>query len=91
MSEKIKAKLLDYELVGSDTVTFKLEDGAKMKVKVNLVKVARAIEKTEDGTTIYQAQVNNNVTFLPKDRNVEIPKPPAGKPKKIGAQDPRYG
>jgi hypothetical protein len=89
MSEKIKAKLLDFELIGSDTIVFKLEDGTKMKVQVNLVKVARANEKTEDGTTIYQAQVNNTITFLPKDRNVDIPKPPT-QPKKIGAKDPRY-
>jgi len=38
----VQFKMLDYKLVGSNIVTFRLEDGATVRVKVDIAKVGVA-------------------------------------------------
>ena len=50
--EKIEFKMLDHQRVGEEHVTFKLEDGTIVKVKVDLDRVGIATNyKNPDGTT----------------------------------------
>ena len=57
MSEKpnkIEFKMLDYKRLENDFVSFKLEDGTVVKVKVDLDRVGKAANyKNPDGTPHY--------------------------------------
>ena len=48
---KIDFKMLDYERVGGDFVAFKLEDGALVKVKVDLDRVGIALNHKDRKST----------------------------------------
>lgn len=73
--EKVEFKILDAKLVGSNTVVFRLEDGAMIKVKVDIQRAAVAINfKNPDGTPNYNIQTGLNLTIIPKDKKFYIPK-----------------
>jgi major membrane immunogen (membrane-anchored lipoprotein) len=73
--EKIEFKMLDYERVGSDTVTFKLEDGTIVKVKVDLDRAGIATNfRNQDGTSHYAVNTSVKVTIIPADKKFTLSK-----------------
>ena len=73
--EKVEFKILEAKLVGSNTVVFRLEDGAIIKVKVDIERAAVAIDfKNPDGTPYYNIGTGLRLTVIPKDKKFYIPK-----------------
>ena len=86
--EQVEFKWLDAKLVGSDTVVFRLEDGAMVKVKVDVARAGVAIDfKNPDGTPHYNVSAGLRIQVIPKSKKFYIPKskiripPPAKEPK----------
>lgn len=72
---KIEFKMLDYERVGTDFVAFKLEDGALVKVKVDLDRVGIATNhKNPDGTPHYAVNTSVKLTIIPSERTFSVEK-----------------
>jgi hypothetical protein len=75
MPDKIEFKMLDYESVGDDTVSFKLEDGTLVKVKVSLERVGIATNyRNPDGTAHYALNSAVKLYVIPADRRFTMPK-----------------
>jgi len=76
MSEsKIEFKLLEAKLIGNDTITFKLEDGATVKIKVDINRAGVAKNFTNpDGTPHYNVQASLKVNVIPPSKTYSIPK-----------------
>jgi hypothetical protein len=73
--DKIEFKMLDHERVGDDTVTFKLEDGTIVKVKVDLDRAGIATNyKNPDGTLHYAVNTSVKVFVIPYDKKFSLPK-----------------
>ncbi|MBE44296.1 MAG: hypothetical protein CMO16_03840 [Thaumarchaeota archaeon] len=73
--DKIEFKMLDHERVGVDTVTFKLEDGTIVRVKVDLDRVGLATNyKNPDGTSHYAVNTSVKVFVIPQDRKFTLSK-----------------
>lgn len=73
--DNIEFKMLDHERVGDDTVTFKLEDGTIVKVKVDLDRAGIAINyKNPDGTAHYAINASLKVFVIPRDKKFSLPK-----------------
>jgi hypothetical protein len=73
--EKVEFKILDAKLVGSDTVVFRLEDGAMVKIKVDIERAAVATNyKNPDGTLHYNIGAGLRVAVTPSDKKFYIPK-----------------
>jgi hypothetical protein len=73
--DKIEFKMLDHERVGMDTVTFKLEDGTIVKVKVDLDRAGVATNyKNPDGTSHYAVNTSVKVSVIPPDKKFTLPK-----------------
>lgn len=67
--------MLDYERVGADFVSFKLEDGTIVKVKVDLDRVGIATNhKNPDGTPHYAINTSVKLTIIPSDRKFSVEK-----------------
>jgi len=74
--EKVEFNILEAKLVGSNTVVFRLEDGAMVKVKVDIERAAVAVNfKNPDGTPHYNIGTGLKLTIIPKDKKFYIPKP----------------
>ena len=75
--EQIKFKQISAKLVGSDVVTFRLEDGTLVKAHVDLGRVGVAVDrKNPDGTPIYNISANVRIDFETKDKTFYAPIPP---------------
>ena len=73
--DKIEFKMLDHDRVGSDTVTFKLEDGTIVKVKVDLDRAGISTNfKNPDGTAHYAVNTSVKVSVIPPDKKFTLPK-----------------
>jgi hypothetical protein len=80
VKSKIEFKMLDYERVGGDFVAFKLEDGALVKVKVDLDRVGIATNhKNPDGTPHYAINTSVKLTIIPNERKFSVEKNPKEK------------
>jgi hypothetical protein len=67
--DKIEFKMLDHERVGDEHVTFKLEDGTIVKVKVDLDRVGIALNyKNLDGTPHYAVNASLKLSLIPNER-----------------------
>jgi len=67
--EKVDFKLLDHERTGTEYVSFKLEDGTIVKVKVDLDRVGIATNyKNPDGTPHYAINTSVKITVIPNER-----------------------
>ncbi|MFQ6025394.1 MAG: hypothetical protein ACE5JT_02625 [Nitrosopumilaceae archaeon] len=67
--DKIEFKMLDFERTGNESVSFKLEDGTLVKVKVDLDRAGVATNyKNSDGTSPYTVKTSVKVSIIPKDR-----------------------
>ena len=93
MAEKkedlVEFKWLEAKLVGSDTVTFRLEDGALVKIKVDVDRAGVAVNYANpDGTPHYHIDVSWKVNVTPPKkkfyiRRSELPPIPPNKKKNI--------
>lgn len=92
MSEGVSDfKVLDSKLLGNDTVVFRLEDGAMLKVKVFLGMAGVAINPDgslkldPNGGPIYNFNLNPHVTIIQPNRTykapLNLPTPTAQPPK----------
>ena len=73
--EKVEFKWLDAKLVGSDTVVFRLEDGAMVKIKVDIDRAGIAINLTNpDGSPRYNINASLKVNVVPSGKKFSIPK-----------------
>jgi len=67
--------MLDYKLIGSDTVAFRLEDGAIVKIKVDLDRAGVAENfKNPDGTSHYNIGAGLKVQIKPPGGKYSLPK-----------------
>lgn len=72
-SDKIEFKMLDYAVEGSDTVSFKLEDGTIVKVKVALERVGVATNfRNPDGTPHYAVNTSVKLYVMPFDKRFTL-------------------
>jgi len=76
MSEpKIEFKWLEAKCIGTDTVVFKLEDGATVKIKVDLDRAGVATSFTNpDGTPHYNIGASLKVNVIPTKKSYYISK-----------------
>lgn len=74
--DKIEFKMLDYSTVdGDDTVTFKLEDGTIVKVKVGIERVGVATNyRNPDGSLHYAVNTSVKLYVIPHDKRFTLSK-----------------
>ena len=61
--------------MGSDTVMFRLEDGARVKIKVDIDRAGVAVNFTNpDGTPHYNINASLKVSVIPSGKKFMIPK-----------------
>jgi hypothetical protein len=71
----VEFKLLDAKCVGSDTVVFRLEDGAMVKIKVDIQRAGVAVGITNpDGTSHYDIGAALKVSVVPTKKSYYVPK-----------------
>jgi len=74
-SERIEFRMLDFAAVGDDTVSFKLEDGTVVRVKVSLERVGVATNyRNPDGTAHYAVNTAVKLYIIPHDKKFTMPK-----------------
>jgi|YelNatPaOPRAMG01_1025707.scaffolds.fasta_scaffold02691_9 hypothetical protein len=72
---EVEFKMLDFKCLGNDTVVFRLEDGAIVKVKVDLDRAGVAVNfRNPDGTPHYAINTALKITVVPPDKKFSIPK-----------------
>jgi len=70
--EKIDFKMLDHERTGNEYVSFKLEDGTIVKVKVDLDRVGIATNyKNPDGTSHYAINTSVKIQLFQTKENFQ--------------------
>ena len=73
--DQVEFRWVDSKLVGSNTVVFRLEDGAMVKIKVDIRRAGVAINfKNPDGTPHYAIDTNLGIEVVPKSKKFYIPK-----------------
>jgi hypothetical protein len=73
--DNIEFKILEYKLVGSDTVVFRLEDGAMVKVRVDIGRAGVATNlKNPDGSPHYNIAADLRISVIPAEKKFLIPK-----------------
>ena len=73
--DRIEFRMLDHASVGDDTVSFRLEDGTTVKVKVTLERVGIATNyRNPDGTAHYAVNSAVKVYVIPSDKKFTMPK-----------------
>jgi len=72
---KIEFKILDHKRLENDFVSFKLEDGTIVKVKVDLDRVGIATNFTNpDGTPHYAINTSIKLSIIPKNKKFSVEK-----------------
>ncbi|MBM2819192.1 MAG: hypothetical protein HW410_874 [Nitrosarchaeum sp.] len=73
--EKIEFKILDYKRIENEFVSFELEDGTIVKVKVDLDRVGKAVNFTNpDGTPHYAINTSVKLSIIPTDKTFTVQK-----------------
>jgi len=73
--EKIEFKILDSKLIGSDTVVFRLEDNAMVKVRVMIDRAGVAVNFTNpDGSPNYNIAASLHIAVIPPSKKFSIPR-----------------
>jgi len=73
--DKIDFEMLDYKRVENEYVSFQLEDGTLVKVKVDLDRVGKATNyKNPDGTPHYAINTSIKLTIIPSERKFTVEK-----------------
>ena len=74
--EKIEFKMLEANADGSDEVTFQLEDGSIIKIRVNIDRAGVATNyHNSDGSKHYNVQASMSVNVISSDRTYKLSKP----------------
>ena len=74
-NDRIEFKMLEHESIGDDFVSFKIEDGTIVKVKVSLERVGIATNyRNPDGTAHYAVNSAVKIYIIPSDRRFTMPK-----------------
>ncbi len=74
-NDKIEFRMLDYKRLENDFVSFELEDGSIVKVKVDLDRVGKAVNfKNRDGTPRYTINTSVKISIIPSDRTFSVEK-----------------
>ena len=85
--EKLEFEMLDFERVENEYVSFKLEDGTVVKVKVDLDRVGKAINhKNPDGTPHYAINTAVKLSILPAEKKFTVEKNSKNNPKSPPSQ-----
>ena len=72
---KIEFRMLDYKRIENEFVTFELEDGTIVKVKVDLDRVGIAINFTNpDGTPHYAINTSVKLSIIPSNKKFTVQK-----------------
>ena len=72
---KIEFKMLDYSTIDGDTVSFKLEDGTIVKVKVGIERVGVATNyRNPDGSLHYAVNTSVKLYVIPYDKRFTLTK-----------------
>jgi hypothetical protein len=76
MSEsKVEFKWLEAKCNGTDTVVFRLEDGAVVKVKVDIDRAGVAAKfSNPDGTPHYEIGTSLKITVIPPKKSYYVPR-----------------
>ena len=76
MSEpKVEFKWLDSKCTGTDTVVFRLEDGALVKIKVDIDRAGIAASVTNpDGTPHYEIGTSLKIVVVPSKKAYFLPR-----------------
>lgn len=73
LPDNIEFKILDYSNAGDDTVSFKLEDGTVVKVKVGIERVGVAMNyKNPDGSPHYAVNTSVKLYIIPHDKRFTL-------------------
>lgn len=73
--DKIEFEMLDYSVVGGDTVSFKLADGTIVKVKVGIERVGVATNyRNPDGSLHYAVNTSVKLYIIPHDKRFTLPR-----------------
>ena len=73
--ENVEFKMLEAKLVGSDTVVFRLEDGAIVKIKVDINRAGVALNfRNPDGSPHYNISTGLNISVIPNEKKFFVPK-----------------
>ena len=71
--DKIEFKMLDDSADGNDTVSFKLEDGTMVKVKVGIERVGVATNyRNPDGSLHYAVNTSVKLYVIPYDKRFTL-------------------
>ena len=74
MPDEIEFKQLDSKPIASDIVTFRLEDGATVKIRVDIDRAGIAINyKNPDGSPHYNIAVSNKIAITSPDKKFRMP------------------
>ena len=74
-SDKVEFEMLDYSTVGNDTVSFKLEDGTIVKVKVGIERVGVATNyRNPDGSLHYAVNTSVKLYVIPYNKRFTLSK-----------------
>ncbi len=73
--EKIEFEIQDYKRIENEYVSFRLEDGTIVKVKVDLDRVGKATNyKNPDGTPHYAINTAIKLSILPAEKKFTVEK-----------------
>ncbi len=77
--DKVEFKWLEAKCVGGNVVMFRLEDGAQVKVTVELDRAGVAIDQVgADGMPMYNLNFSNKANVIPANRKYSVPKTQLG-------------
>ena len=73
--EKIEFRILDAKVIGANTVVFGLEDGAMVKVRVDIDQAGIAVNfSSPDGSPRYDIRASLHVNVTPPGKKYTVPK-----------------
>lgn len=73
--DQIEFKWLDSRSQGNDTVVFRLEDGALVKIRVNIDRAGVATNfRNPDGTPHYNVNANLQISVIPSEKKYTVPR-----------------
>ena len=74
--DEIEFNMLEANADGSDEVTFQLEDGSLIKIRVNIDRAGVATNyHNSDGSKHYNVQASMSVNVISSDRTYKLSKP----------------
>lgn len=75
----LEFKWLEAKCTGNDTVVFRLEDGAVVKIKVDIDRAGVAIDfKSPDGTPHYNVNASLKINIIPPGKTYTVPRSQLG-------------